>query len=405
MNATTKTKIQMPTLHKSQRQVRQHPARFKVLDCGRRWGKTRLGVAMCIGAALAGGRAWWIAPSFPMSEVGWRGLKQLAQGIPRAETREVTRMIRFPSGGWAQVRSADHPDSLRGEGLDLVLLDECAFLQEDTWTRSLRPALADRKGKGVFISTPKGRNFFWRLWQKGQEGDPEWYSWKLPTADNPFIDPTEIASAQAILPERIFRQEFLADFIEEGAGVFRGIFSAATAVPQDRAIAGHDYVIGCDWGRAEDYTVFAVVDLQEKALVHLDRSNRVEYALQRGRLKALAEKFRPRFILAEANAMGEPIIEQLRRDGLPVKPFFTTNATKAAVIDGLALAFEREQIQILHDPVLLGELDGFTSERLPSGLFRYGAPSGLHDDTVIALALAWEQAFGGRKWRPEGMMV
>lgn len=395
----------MPHLHKGQQEVRRDPARFKVLDCGRRWGKTRLGVALCTGCALRGGRAWWIAPSFPMSAVGWRGLKALARGVPGSLTREVERMVLFPSGGWAQVRSADNPDSLRGEGLDIVLLDECAFLQEETWTRALRPALADRQGKAMFISTPKGRNFFWRLWEKGQEGDPDWQSWKLPTAENPFIAPAEIEAARQTLPERIFRQEFLADFIEEGAGVFRGIFAAALAIPQERAIEGHDYVIGCDWGRAEDYTVFAVLDLKEKALVHLDRSNRVEYALQRGRLKALAEKFRPSRILAEANAMGEPIIEQLRRDGLPVRPFQTTNATKAAVIDGLALAFERGELRILQDPVLLGELDGFTSERLPSGLFRYGAPSGLHDDTVVALALAWEQGFGGPRWRPEGAAV
>ncbi len=87
--------------------------------------------------------------------------------------------------------------------------------------------------------------------------------------------------------------------------------------------------------------------------------------------------------------MGQPLIEQLQRDGLPVVPFMTTNATKAQIIDALALAFERGDIRILADPVQVAELQAYEMERLPSGLMRYGAPEGMHDDTVMALALAW----------------
>jgi hypothetical protein len=88
--------------------------------------------------------------------------------------------------------------------------------------------------------------------------------------------------------------------------------------------------------------------------------------------------------------MGEPVIEQLIREGLPVQPFLTTNATKASAIDALTLAFERGELRILNDPVQIGELQAFEAERLPSGLTRYGAPEGMHDDTVMALALAWQ---------------
>src|SRR5207249_1420351 len=92
---------------------------------------------------------------------------------------------------------------------------------------------------------------------------------------------------------------------------------------------------------------------------------------------------------AEQNSIGQPIIEQLTRDGLQVDSFTTTNASKAQVIDSLALAFERGDIRILNDPVLVSELVAYQAERLPSGLLRYGAPSGQHDDTVMALAIAW----------------
>src|SRR4030067_198797 len=156
--------------HPGQRMVHRHPARFKILAAGRRWGKTRLGVNECLAVAAQGGRAWWVAPSYKMSEVGWRPIRRMA-GKVGAEVRKADRQVIFPGGGEVAVRSADNPDSLRGEGLNLVILDECAFMQEEAWTEALRPALSDRQGKAIFISTPSGRNWFWRLWQRGlQDG-------------------------------------------------------------------------------------------------------------------------------------------------------------------------------------------------------------------------------------------
>ena len=105
-------------------------------------------------------------------------------------------------------------------------------------------------------------------------------------------------------------------------------------------------------------------------------------------MKALTEEWQPIQIIAEPNSFGQPIIEQLSREGLPIQPFTTTNASKAQAIEALALALERGDIRILNDPVL-GELVAYQAEKLPSGLLRYGAPSGQHDDTVMALAIAW----------------
>lgn len=379
-------------LHPGQAQVHNHVARFKVLDCGRRWGKTRLGVMECMGAAVAGQRAWWVAPSYKMSEVGWRPLRRLAGQIPGAEVRKVDRQVILPGGGEVSVRSADNPDSLRGEGLDFVVLDECAFMSELAWNEALRPALADRQGKALFISTPKGRNWFWYLWQRGQEPGTEWNSWRFTSYDNPHIADSEIDAARTTLPDRVFRQEFLAEFIDDAGGVFRGVMAAATAKPQDGKQPGHDYAIGVDWGKHNDFTVLAVVDLTTSELCYVDRFNQIDYAVQTGRLKALASRFQPVTIIAESNAMGEPIIEQLQRDGLPVQPFKTTNATKTAIIDGLAMAFEQGAVKIIPDPVLIGELQAYEMERLPSGVLRYSAPEGMHDDMVMAVALAWSGA-------------
>lgn len=388
--------VTLPKLHSGQCRVWDSPARFNVLAAGRRWGKTRLGALRCVTVGLRGRRAWWVAPSYPMASIGWRLIKRLSANIPGAEKHEVDRSVIYPGGGQVQVKSADNPDSLRGEGLDLLILDECAFIKEAAWAEALRPALSDRQGKAIFISTPKGRNWFWRLWQRGAEGG-EWQAWQLPTSSNPYIQPEEIEAARQMLPERIFRQEYLAEFIDDGAGVFRRVADATNAQAQDGAIQGHQYVMGVDWGKHNDFTVLTILDVTERSLAALDRFNQIDYTLQLNRLKALYERFRPRAIIAEVNAMGEPLTEQLRRDRLPVYPFTTTNATKANVIDALALAFERGDLSILPDPVLIGELQAFEMDRLPSGLFRYGAPEGMHDDCVMSLALAWQGAISTAK--------
>lgn len=383
-------RVTLPGLHPSQRRVWADERRFHVLACGRRWGKTRLGALRCVTTAMNGGRAWWVAPSYPISAVGWRLIKRLAGQVAGIDKREVDKLIEFPSGGWVQVRSAHEPDSLRGEGLDFLVMDECAFIREAAWAEALRPALSDRRGHAMFISTPAGRNWFWRMWQRGlDELDAEWAAWQFPTSDNPYIAPEEIEAARQMLPERIFAQEYLAEFIDDAGGVFRGVMAAATADHQDRAVDGHRYVFGVDWAKYNDYTVISVVDADERALVALDRFSQIDYTLQMGRLRALYERFQPEQIIAERNSMGEPLVELAQQMGLPIVPFTTTNASKKLVVDDLTLAFERATIRILPDPALIGELQAFESKRLPGGMLRYEAPEGMHDDMVISLALAW----------------
>lgn len=380
--------------HPGQREVHEHPARLKVIAAGRRWGKTRLGVNECLATAAAGGRAWWVSPSYKMGEVGWRPLRRMASKIPGAEIRRVDRQIFLPGGGEVAVRSADNPDSLRGEGLDFLVIDECAFVTEEAWTEALRPALSDRLGRAMFISTPKGRNWYWRIWRRGQEeSGSEWMSWRFPTSANPYIDPAEIEAARQMLPEATFRQEYLAEFLEDAGLVFRNI-RACIAAPIPSAETHRRYVMGVDWAQSHDFTALVVMDAAARQVVEIDRFNQIGWDVQRGRLAALATKWNVSTILAEQNSIGGPNIEQLQSEGLPVRAFTTTNQSKQDIIVALQLAFERGEIRIPDHAPLITELEAFEAERLPSGRWRYSAPAGMHDDTVIALALALEAASG-----------
>lgn len=378
-------------LHTAQREIFASPARFRVVSAGRRFGKTRLGVILGYCAAATGHRMWWVAPTFPVSSIAWRSLRQTARVFPGSEVHESDRRIELPGGGWIQVKSADNPDSLRGEGLDLAIMDEAAFVAEAAWQESIRPALSDYAGRALFISTPAGRNWFWRLYQgAGEPGQTDWARWQFPTSANPYIAAAEIEAARASLPERIFQQEYLAQFLEGGAGVFRRVQEAATATPQDKPVSGHTYAFGLDWGKLNDFTAVTVIDLDTRELVCMDRFSRIDYVTQRARVQALAETFKPYVVVAEQNSMGEPLIEELCRMDLPVQPFVTTNLSKSRAIDSLALAFEKGNLKILNDPVLIGELQAFEATRLPGGLMRYAAPEGMHDDCVMSLALAFQ---------------
>ncbi len=153
--------------------------------------------------------------------------------------------------------------------------------------------------------------------------------------------------------------------------------------------------MGVDWGKSEDYTVLTVVDVTAGEQVFQDRFNQLDYTTtQVGRLMAVYNRFRPALVGVEQNSIGVPLIEQLERKGLPVVPFVTTNASKKEAIDALALLLEQEDLRILDDEVLKAELKSYESTRLPSGLLRYSAPEGLHDDTVVALAIAVYLATG-----------
>lgn len=201
--------IEMPQLHKGQRKVWDNPARFVVLSAGRRWGKSRLGALRCVHGALQGRRSWWVWPTYTNGSIGWRLLKRLALQVPGAEAREVERMVILPTGGWAQIKSADKPDSLRGEGLDDAIVDEAAHIRKfgEVWEQALRPALSDRKGRALFISTPKGYNDFHELFKRGENGNgsDEWASFQFPTWRNPYIDKGEIEAARGDLPALVFR--------------------------------------------------------------------------------------------------------------------------------------------------------------------------------------------------------
>jgi hypothetical protein len=388
-------------LHAGQKQILRTARRFNTVACGRRFGKSTMALAVAAcgspgapGGLLQGYPVGWFAPSYKLLDEAWRTAKRFLRGyIAKVDGQQ--KRLELVNGAAFDFWTLEDPDAGRSRKYAIAIIDEAAMARnlQEAWQQSIRATLADYRGAAWFLSTPKGRNFFHQLHLLG-DSTADWQAHHAPTSANPFIDADEIESARLSLPERVFAQEYLAQFIEDGAGVFRGVDKTPIAPWLDRGLAGNSYTIGVDWGRHEDFTVLVVIDNLLR-VVHIDRFTGIGYELQTSRLIALWERFNRCPVLAESNSMGGPLIERLQRQRIPVRAFYTSNSSKASAIEALSLAIENGQLALPDDArvqFLRNELLAYESERLPGGQLRYSAPPGQHDDGVMALAIAYHGA-------------
>lgn len=394
-------------LHTGQIEVYESLARFRVLCCGRRWGKSIVCRAAILDGVTKGQKVAYMCPTNKMLGEMWRAIKALLAPITE-EKNEQEHRIQTINGAVVEMWSLDNPDGPRGREYDLVIIDEAGVIPSgDPWQEVIRPTLMSTHGRALFASTPKGYNWFWGLFRLGQSSlEPDWACWHKPTVDNPHIDPQEIEDARRTTPVNIFSQEYLANFISDSGSVFRKLDEAAIAPQQNEPKLGHVYIIGVDLAKTNDFSVYTVIDATAKAVAFIDRANHVDYSLQKERLVSLTNRYHAAAVIVEQNT-NLAFMEQLVDTGLPIYPFVTSGPTKALIIESLAAAFDNEELLLLdpqHDfaQEMLNELRAFQMERLPSGAFRYGGPRDTHDDIVMSLALAYYGAtFDVPTWSPE----
>ncbi|GIV22153.1 MAG: hypothetical protein KatS3mg023_3904 [Armatimonadota bacterium] len=346
--------------------------------------------------ALAGGKVFCVGGDSNTASIIFEQCLEISYKLNAQVDRRKLRdpsIIRYRSGGYIMARSAENIQQLIGRGLDLIIIDECARIPHSSvWYESLRPALTDRKGGALFISTPVGRNWFYELFQMGKHPDyADYESFQYPSSSNPHLDPAEIENARLTIPERVFRQEYLAEFLEDVGGVFSNVRSRVGARRQTTRTPGHNYVIGVDLAKYEDFTVIAVIDTTLGELCNVVRLQKEDYTLQSQRIIVEARRWNAP-VCVDSSGPGEPIVEVLFADGVNVIPFKFTNASKMSIVQALVLALEQEDLKLLDEEWLLQELENYQYERTEAGNLRMNAPSGKHDDGVMALALAWHIA-------------
>ena len=373
--------------HEKQLLFHNSQARWRILNCGRRWGKTQCAIAEGLKLSFIEPkqRGWIVSPTYPLSQEDWRTLKELTPAKLVSDELKAERKFVFINGSEIEFKSADNEAGLRGAGLNWCILDEASRIKEDSWN-ALRPALSDKQGKGIFISTPKGKNWFYRLFLKGKDGLEKYESWHFPSNTNPYFPEEEWLEAKESYPSDWFSQEYEAQFLEDVAAVFRdveGKIDGEFEEPQ----AGKKYFCGVDVAKYQDFTVIIVLD-DSKHLCYFERFNRLNWDIQKIKIANVFKKYNASGFI-DSTGVGDPIFEDLSNQ-LPyqVYSFKFTNESKMNLITSLQVAFEQGQVSFPRIPVMIDELQAFEYEMLTSGKFRFSSPEGYHDDCVISLSLA-----------------
>ncbi len=407
-------RVKLYAPHTGQKKIHRSKKRFRVVACGRRYGKTLLACNEIVGFALSHSNAncAWVAPWFRQSKVAYRLIRRAFaksgnQVIVNKSDSELR--LEFANGSVIQFFSAENHNNIRSEGYHFIVIDEAGDALRDpaVWFDSIRATLTDTDGQAVIIGTPKGRNLFFQLFARGE--DPafeEWESFHAPTSDNPCIPAKEIEAAKQELPEDSFVQEYLARFLEGGAGVFKGIDAciAGTLDPEYERITGHLYSIGFDPAKYQDYSVLTLIDASTKQVVGWMRINQIDYTIQLQMVADIAAKFGAH-VLMDMTGVGDPLLEQLQilagQMGFTAEGYLFTNASKKALIESLQLGIQNRDISFPDIPVLVNELRIFEYVMTKARQLSYSAPKGAHDDAVISLALAYmlaKQPRGPMAW-------
>lgn len=339
-----------------------------------------------------------VAPTFWHTQKQW---KEFLRYCPREIIVDINRSehkITLLGKREVWFRSADNPDSLRSEGIDVLWMDEGGQIKEDAWTMALRPALMDKKGIAFFTGTPKGKNWYFQLWTRGQDREQTDYeSWAFPSINNPYIDPKEVDSFARDMPEMAYKQEIMAEFVDDVGSVFRKV-DGCIAGQLEEPVWSKAYYMGVDLAKHMDFTVLSVLD-NEGHLCAFDRFNQIDWVFQRKRIVNLAERYKAE-VLIDSTGVGDPIYDELRRMNLHVMGYKFTNASKKDLIENLSIRIENQEVSYPEIPILINELKLFGYTVSPSGIISYGAPEGYHDDCVISLALAaWQVS------KPRGRVI
>jgi hypothetical protein len=421
--------------HAVQSDILTSPARFIVAAMGRRAGKTEVGIVWLFRVGLElieqgydpeSIELWWVAPTFELTQRGYNKIikKTKEDGSPNPLYALFQRGVRSPypiiyckNGLRIQFKSAERQEQLEGEGVHAVVFDEFSWAGETAWTESLYPALGAAGGRALLISKPRGRNLFYRLFQKGRdrEANPEWTSYHAPSWCNPYLYPGFIEEARRDLPDRVFRQEIAAEFLDDAGAVFRNTRTLITTEAKYRgpatsrgwglqraAAPGVRYVAGWDPAKHADYSVLTVLRLPERHVVHWERRQTVDYPTQCEWVANVCQGYNHAPLLMDSSGAGDPVFDFISRiiGAGGVEGYKFTNVTKADLVNQLALAIDKGTVSYPDIPVLLNELEIFEMTKSEAGNVKYAAPEGYHDDCVMSLALANLKSMTGAAWAP-----
>jgi len=369
-------RIELPRPHINQQKILDSTSRYRVVCCGRRFGKSELSQIEIINSALIGNTVAYITPTYQLAKTFFN---QLIKVVP-FENNKSDLIINFPNDGQVMFFTGERLDSLRGRKFHLVVIDEASFIPnlEDGWLNSIRPTLTDYIGKALFLSTPKGKNYFHSLFLKGVSRESDWESFKFTTFDNPYIDKHEILDAQNQIPAAVFQQEYLADAMENASNPFGSQHINDCVRQQSNKEAMY---FGIDLAKSFDWSVIIGLDV-DGCVAHYERFQKDWKSTKEQIIKL--DKNKP--IVIDSTGVGDAITEDLQKHFNSMYGFKYTASSKQQLMELLASKIHKKEV-FYPAGAIKEELDVFEYQFTATGV-RYNAPSGFHDDCVNALALA-----------------
>lgn len=375
--------ISLPSPHAGQCALVRDARRFNVACMGRRFGKTALGVNRLVDVAYSRKQpVGWFAPTYKLLDEAWREARRRLHGVIIGQNSQQHR-VDLLGGGSIDFWTLDHPDAGRGRKYALVIIDEAAMSRnlEEAWTAAIRPTLADFQGSAWFLSTPKGANYFKTLFDRAGT-DPDWARWQMPTSSNPYIRASEIEAMRLELPNLIYQQEVLAQFVDMAGATLKREWLKIGPAPADLPV-----VLGVDLALSTkqdaDYSAIVALSRDAQGRIFIRDAQRIRAPFHQVLqfIQQMAAKWRPASIAIEQVQYQAAVVQELlRTTALPVRGI-TPDRDKLTRF--LPLAARYEQGLVIHEPGLPG---WFEDELL-------SFPVGEHDDGADALAYA-HQALG-----------
>ena len=389
-----------------------HTPDLKVLIAvlGRRWGKTTAGVQAAIQLALErqGIRIGWFAHQFSGARVAWRSLMRKVPHTAVRSKSESRLEIEWINGSSLHMYGAENPASALGEGFGALFIDEGARVRGETRDNTISPMVADSNGPIIVFTTPKGKSgvggWVYRDFQRAKQEEPGYRFMHGPTTENPNPNIQDWAVwAKDNLPEQVYRQEILAEFLDYGAGVLD--FSPVCTMGGDRMdpvplpwdwMNREDEeepepieeacVQGVDLAQRTDWMVATVMGVESGKVYAMDRFRHLPWEAQVARAAAQAEQYEAVSVV-DATGVGNAVVEMMENAGMDVHPVVFTSEKKQTIIQGLQVAVEKREIELPWFEEVISEGETFEAEVLTSGRLRYRAAEGFHDDTVVSLGL------------------
>ena len=367
------------------------PHLFGVLVSPRGAGKTLLGINMLLYWALRNNdsKLGYITPIYALGKEVFEIIQSKTYDLIESSNK-ADLTIKFINGSSIKFLSADRADSVRGFRFHYLILDEVAYLNKETIEKAILPTLNPNGKKCLMISTPRGKNHFYEYYLRGQEGNNDYISYRIPLEACPYVKPELIEEARKSLPLEVFRSEYEAEFTDSTNDVFQSIDKNAIIYEWTQPNRGNRYFAGIDTGLSSDYSVLTIID-ESGRVVFIDRTNNDTLENIANRYIATLKRYSVSGCLVETNGIGKAMFELIRKHIRITMPFISTQDSKMNAIRTLMTDMDAGVIEIPTKeffPHLYNELSAFTYKYSANGKISFSHPNGVNDDCVDALWLA-----------------